>query len=434
MKNESNKSEMTIANCQLPVIGWVKKNPLLAHGLLTLALGLSVFSPAFAQRAKAPQRAKPATPTAQSPAFEKISAEANQQREAGNFDEAIKLYQQGVAAKPRWEEGWWYLATLLYERDRYEEAVKAFSRVAALQPKVGAPVAMQGLCEYKLGRYDDAFLHLQQGRQRGIGDNKDLARVMRFHEATLFLLRGDFETAQRAFHSLAAEGSNTQDLMIGLGLSILRISALPKQIDLNHRDRELIRRAGLAQHYHAQLNAADSRIEFERLVKDYPKTPNVQYAFGRFLIDTRDDDEAIKAFEHEIENSPSHALARLQIAYIRLRNKDPEAGIKLAEEAVRLTPRLPLGHYVLGRCLFETGKNNLAIEELEIAQRMAPSEARVYYVLSRAYAKANRKEDSERARETFARLNKANEDAAQRGDQRGDAIEEKEKDNSRPER
>ncbi|MFN0112755.1 MAG: tetratricopeptide repeat protein [Blastocatellia bacterium] len=431
------KIELPITHCPLPIIGQVKKTPLLTRGVLTLVAllcPLIVFdaSPAFAQRAKSPQPAKPPAPAAQSPAFEKISAQANQQREAGNFDEAIKLYQQGVAAKPRWEEGWWYLATLLYEQDRYEEAVKAFSRVAALQPKVGAPVAMQGLCEYRLGRYDDAFLHLQQGRQRGVGDNQDLARIMRFHEATLFLLRGDFETAQRAFHGLATEGSNTQDLMIGLGLSILRISALPKQIDLNHRDRDLIRRAGLAQHYHAQLNAADSRIEFERLAKDFPATPNVQYAYGRFLIDTRDDDTAIAAFEKEIANSPSHALARLQIAYIKLRNKDPEAGIKLSEEAVRLTPRLPLGHYVLGRCLFETGENKRAIEELEIAQRMAPSEARVYYVLARAYAKANRKEDAERARETFARLDKANQDSAQRGDQRGDAIEEKEIEKIKP--
>ena len=423
--------KLPITHYPLPITQQGREMFLSVRILVLVGLITIVTLPALAQRSKTTKpAAKPSAPPtarAQSPAFEKIAAEASQQREAGDFDEAIKLYQQGVAARPRWDEGWWYLATLLYEQDRYEEAAKAFGRVAALRPQVGAPVAMQGLCEYRLGRYDDAMLHLQQGRQRGIGDNPELARVMRYHEGTLFLLRGDYETAQRVFTGLAVEGSNTQDLMIGLGLSVLRISALPKQIDLNHRDRDLIRRAGLAQHYFAQLNAADSRLEFERLVKDFPTTPNVQYAYGRFLIDSRDDDAAIEAFEKEIANSPSHALARLQIAYIKLRNKDPEAGIQLAEEAVRLTPRLPLGHYVLGRCLFETGDNKRAIEELEIAQRMAPSEARVYYVLARAYAKANRKQDADRARETFARLDKMNEEAMRRGDARGDAIEEKEK-------
>ena len=212
----------------------------------------------------------------------------------------------------------------------------------------------------------------------------------------------------------------------------MRISELPKQIDMNHRDHELIRRAGLAQHYFAQMNTADARTEFDRLVAEYPKTPNVQYAYGRFLIDTRDDEAGLAAFKREIENSPTHALARLQYAYIKIRNKEPEAGITLAEEAVKMNPRLPLAHYILGRCLFETGENAKSIEELEAAQKMAPAEPRIYYTLARAYAKANRREDAERARETFARLNKMAEDAAQRGDQKADAIEEKERDPIKP--
>lgn len=394
---------------------------------------LLTASPALAQRAKSPKpAAKPSAPSVQSPPFEKIAAQANQQREAGNFDEAIKLYQQGVVAKPRWDEGWWYLATLLYEQDRYEEATKAFKRVVALRPQVGAPLTMLGLCEYRIGRYDEAFIHLQQGRQRGIGNNPDLLRIAQYHEGTLFLLRSDFETAQRIFMSLSRDGLNSQDLIMGTGLAVLRISALPKQIDLNYRDRDLVRRAGLAQHYFAQLNVADARTEYERLVAEFPKAPNLQYAYGRFLVDTRDDEAGVAAFYREIGNSPNHALARLQIAFIKSRNKEPEAGVKLAEEATQANPRLPLGHYILGRLLFETGENARSITELEVAQKMAPSEPRIYYTLARAYAKANRKDDAERARETFARLNKMVEDAEKRGDARGEAIEEKDAEKIKP--
>ncbi len=402
----------------------------------TLAL---THTTAFAQRAKSGKPAASKTATGQpatgqlgSPVFDKAAAQAKEAREAGNLDEAITFYRKAVALKPKWDEGLWYLATLLYERDQYAEAAKAFKQVAALRPKVGAPLAMLGLCEYRLGQYDDSFIHLQQGRQRGIGDNPDLLRVMSFHEATLFVLRSDFETAQRIYTGLSRDGGSSQDLIIGMGLAVLRISALPKQIDVNHREHELIRRAGLAQHYFAQMNTADARTEFDRLVAEYPKTPNVQYAYGRFLIDTRDDEAGLAAFKREIENSPTHALARLQYAYIKIRNKEPEAGIALAEEAVKMNPRLPLAHYILGRCLFETGENAKAIEELESAQKMAPAEPRIYYTLARAYAKANRREDSERARETFARLSKMAEDAAQRGDQKADAIEEKERDPIKP--
>ena len=433
MKIERTQREFPIPHSPFPIPGQGKSKPLLALPLLVsfTVLGLLAVanSQALAQRAKS---SKPAAASTQAPGFEKIAAQANQQREAGNFDEAIKLYQQGVVAKPRWDEGWWYLATLLYEQDRYDEATKAFKRVAALRPQVGAPLAMLGLCEYKIGQYDEAFIHLQQGRQRGIGNNPDLVRIAQYHEGTLFLLRSDFETAQRIFMSLSRDGLNSQDLIIATGLAVLRIAALPKQIDMNYRDRELVRRAGLAQHYFAQLNVSDARTEYERLVAEFPKAPNLQYAYGRFLVDTRDDEAGVAAFYREIENSPKHALARLQIAFIKSRNKEPEAGVKLAEEATQANPRLPLGHYILGRLLFETGENARSITELEVAQKMAPSEPRIYYTLARAYAKANRKDDAERARETFARLNKMVEDAEKRGDARGEAIEEKDAEKIKP--
>ncbi|MBI1761845.1 MAG: tetratricopeptide repeat protein [Acidobacteria bacterium] len=387
-----------------------------------LLLALNVA--AVAQRKTTPKPAAPKTEAASS-AAPQVAAQADAAREAGNLDEAITLYQQGVAQRPRWDEGWWYLATLLYERDRYAEAAPAFKRVAALRPKAGAPLALLGLCEYRLAQYDEAFIHLQQSKQLGLDSNPDLLRVARYHEATLQLLRGDFETAQRLFTVLNREGLNSQDLLLGMGLAVLRMAALPKQIEVSARDREMIRRAGLAQSLFAQLNAADARIEYDRLVADYPKAANVQYAYGRFLIDVRDNDGALAAFEREIANSPTHALARLQIAYLKLQDKNPAAGIPLAEEAIKLNARLPLGHYLLGRLALETGDAPRAVQELEMAQRLAPNEARVYYSLARAYTKVNRRADADRARETFARLNKA-------AEQSDSAIDEREPEKLKP--
>src|ERR687886_269438 len=110
------------------------------------------------------------------------SAQADEARAASDFDRAIELYRKGVALRPNWAEGWWYLATLLYERDSYGEAARAFARAAALQPKAGAAWAMLGLCEYQLGRYDDALGHIYQARKIGLVNNPDLIRVMIYHE------------------------------------------------------------------------------------------------------------------------------------------------------------------------------------------------------------------------------------------------------------
>ncbi len=389
---------------------------------LTLLISLAVFGslPAEAQQ----HRSKPPTRAGAQQNLEQLKRRADEARQAGRLEEAIPLYRQAVALRPNWVEGWWYLATLLYERDQYGEAAHAFKRTAMLQPKVGAPWAMLGLCEFRIGDYDNALKHIRQGRQIGLGDNQELSRVVRYHEGALLLLKGDFETAQNIFGALSYDNVSHEDLIIAHGLASLRIPMLPSQVAPDYRDRELIRRAGFAEHLAAQLNIGDAQQEFARLVADYANAPNVQYAYGKYLLKQRDDEGAMAAFQREIENSPQHALARLQIAYIRLRNKEAEAGLKLAEEAVRLHPRLPLGHYILGRIRFEMGDTAKAIEELEIARRLAPNEPRVHFTLARAYDKAGRKTEAAAARETFVRLSKMAEEAAAQGNVRGEAIEE----------
>ena len=61
---------------------------------------------------------------------------------------------------------------------------------------------------------------------------------------------------------------------------------------------------------------------------------------------------------------------------------------------------------------------------LETAQKLAPDEPKLYFALARAYARANRKADADRARATFTRLNRLAEEAAGRGMGRGEAIQE----------
>ena len=301
---------------------------------------------------------------------------------------------------------------------------RSFKRVTALQPQAGAPFVMLGLCEFKVGDYDNSLGHIHKGQQMGIGANQDLSIAMRYHLGILLLLKGDFETAQNIFGGLSYENLNREDLIIAHGLAALRLPMLPSQVTPDYRDREIIRRAGYAEHQAAQKNQGDARQEYERLSADFPKAPGVQYAYGRYLLTQRNDEAAIAAFKKEIENSPSHALARLQIAYVSLRNKDAETGLKFAQEAVELHTRLALGHYVLGRIHFEMGENAKAVEELETARRLAPNEPRVHFTLSRAYARAGRKAEADQARETFARLNKIAEEAAAKGFVRGEAIDE----------
>jgi predicted Zn-dependent protease len=228
---------------------------------------------------------------------------------------------------------------------------------------------------------------------------------MLYHEGLPLLHKGEFQAAQQSLELLGREGVNNDDLIVALGLAALQMrpDRLPPA---DARLREIVARAGRAQHLAAQKQFAEATREYERLVADFPKTPNVQSAYGQHLLATNNDEQAIAAFQRELERNPDHLLSHLLIADTKLRLKDFAAGLPHAERAARLRPELPLGHYLLGALLLETHQTARAITELETARRLMPDEPKIYFALGRAYARAGRKEDAARARETFARLEK----------------------------
>ena len=344
--------------------------------------------------------------TAQTSGFTALAAEANHARESDRLDEAVVLYRKALALRPAWAEGWWYLGTLLYDRDDYAGAAYALGKAVELSPQAGNAVAMLGLCDAKLGRDRDALQHLDKGRTLGVGGDESLRRVMLYTQGTLLLAAGEFGKAQDALDLLAREGANQDDLMDALGESVLGI----RPADLaaaNSTMREVVRRAGRAEHAAASGDAQVAQAEYGRLAADTPTFHNVQFAYGRFLLANHLDDQAVAAFRREIENSPQHLLARLGIAGALLPT-DPAAGLPYAEQAVKLAPGLAEAHYLLGALLLGTGAIEQAITELETAQNKDPADPRVYFSLGRAYAMANRREDAARARAEFARLNKEN--------------------------
>jgi predicted Zn-dependent protease len=181
----------------------------------------------------------------------------------------------------------------------------------------------------------------------------------------------------------------------------------------------MLRRAGLAEHLAARKKYDDALRAYEELVAEYRTVRNVHYALGRHFVATSRPDEAAAAYEREVERFPDHVPARLGIAAIKA-DTDPAGALAYAEEAVKLNPRIPLGHYLLGTLLLHTADTARAIAELEIARRAVPDDPGVHYALGRAYAKAGRRADAARARAEFKRLTDERQAAARRDATAGD--------------
>ena len=347
-----------------------------------------------------------------SSAFENLARQANEARDADRLDEAVKLYRTALSVNPKWAEGWWSLGTIHYDSDRYAEAELAFQKVVALDPRQGTARAMLGLCEFELGESDRALKDIESSKTLGVLDDSQLRDVVMYHEGVLLQRSGQFEAAKAALASLCLNGVRSNELIEAFGLVALRMrdGSLPAP---NTEASRVVQQVGRAACLTGAKDYDAARTEFEQVLAGAPNFPLVHFAYGCSLIDARDVDGAVKQFEAEIAQQPKSVLPRLRIAVAEYK-VDSAQGLKFAEDAVKLRPDLPLGHYLFGLLLLDTGAYDRAVPELETARAAFPSEARIDLALATAYVHVGRAEDAAKARAEFARK-KQSEQAAARG-------------------
>jgi tetratricopeptide (TPR) repeat protein len=345
------------------------------------------------------------------PRLERLAKAAEEARAANRLDEAVRLYQDALQVEPGWTEGRWALGTVLYSLERFEEARDAFRRVAGQKPADAATWAFKGLCEYELRSYDRAISDLQRAQLLGL-PNKELYHVAAYHLGTLYTRYEQFEASLQQLARLAREGNESTSMAEALGLSILRLPFLP--FELPPQKREMVLMAGRATNHWANARRPAAQRAFEELLLRYPEEKNVHYAFGVFLL-KEDQDGALAQFQRELQISPFHVEAMLQIALEKNLRAEQEEALSHARKAVEIAPRNAAARNILGQVLL--GKDDVegAIQNLEEGVKIAPLSRQMRFELARAYARAGRTEEAARQRDEFRRLEAA--ERARKSDQ-----------------
>ena len=333
--------------------------------------------------------------------FDRFVKLADEARVAERFDEAISLYGQALKVKPKWAEGWWYIGAIFYQRDIYPQARDAFQNLVALEPERGPAWAMLGLCQFQTAEYEQSAIALQRARTLGVGDSSELAAVVRYHTALLYVRFEYFESAYDVLMEFVRLGHETPKVIEAFGLTMLRMPLLPKDVPSDQREKILL--AGRAGYNMAARRLDQARAAFDTLLSQYPNDANVHYAFGVYML-PQDADVAMKEFKRELEISPNHFPAMTQMAFEYLKRDQYDDALPLAEKAVQLAPKLYAARNVLGRVLLELGQVDRSIKELEEGVKLAPSSPEMHFALARAYTRAGRKEEAARERTTFKKL------------------------------
>jgi tetratricopeptide (TPR) repeat protein len=333
--------------------------------------------------------------------FAQVSKQAGEAREQERLADAERLYREAVRLQPDWKEGWWYLGTIFYDQDRYEEARTALRRLTVLDPKVAPGWAFLGLCEYETKAYEEALAHLQRASTLGLDPGSPLSVVVGYHIALLLTRAERFEAALEVLIKFAERGDEKPEFVEAAGLAALRKPLLPAE--LPPAERELVLRVGHALMDTGARRPAEAQKEFEDLVASYPKTPNLHYLFGSFLLNSNPD-AGLDELKKELETSPRHLPALAQIAFEYLKRGEAAAALPYARKAIESDPQSFIAHNAMGRALVESGNLEQGIKELELSKQQAPGSPQTRIALASAYAKAGRKEDAARERAEFLKL------------------------------
>ncbi|HKV61351.1 MAG TPA: tetratricopeptide repeat protein [Candidatus Acidoferrum sp.] len=337
------------------------------------------------------------------PTFEELSTKAQQAYEANHPEDAAQLYSRAVKLRPDWAQGWWALGMIEYERDRYAECRDALTRMVELDTSAAPGWALLGLCEFRTKQYDVAFEHLKKAHMMvpvtlGGGPLLDMAD---YHLALLLNQLGAFEVAQEILMRIARKVHSNTEMMFASGLPSLRMPILPSDVPANQRD--VVTMAGKAFWDLATQPPDEAEADFKALVSKYPKFPSVHYFYGTYLA-ARDPERCAPEFLQELSITPDSVPARVQLTLRYVLEDKLDKALKLAREAVAMSPDSVGAQLALAKTLRTQGDNEGALAALLAAERLDPVSPAIRLQIVNEYRALGRIEEMRRENAEYTRL------------------------------
>jgi Tfp pilus assembly protein PilF len=346
---------------------------------------------------------QPASRSRTAPSFEALSRQAVAARDAGHLDEAVALFKKALKEKPGWDEGWWNIGSIAYDRDQFADCAQSFEQLTVLKPDSAPAWTMSGLCEYRLRHFDSAVRSLQQAERLRFEEPAELAKSARLHLALVLIKTGKFEKAINVLSDLTKFDRKTSQIVVAAGIAGLRQPWLLSEVPESERAK--VMQLGGAMAAGMELDFKAAIPQFEAVVQQFPTDPNVRFRFGAYLMQ-QSPERGLAELRKTLELDPEYVQALVGLAVIYLNRGEPQTAREYGERAVKASPEDFGPHVALGRALLALNDDAAAAKELEIAVNIEPDNPDARFSLASAYSHLGRKEDAQREHEEFKRLKK----------------------------
>ena len=151
-------------------------------------------------------------------------------------------------------------------------------------------------------------------------------------------------------------------------------------------DIESIQMRGLTLY---RLGRPGDAIPFLEKVRQWTPDANADanYVLGLCFMNAQRYDDALKAFATQYGVDPSSAAAQLLAAQMFSHANLPDLAGEKAKAALKLSPNIPLAHFLLGEVALSQSDLPHALEQFELERAINPSYAAVYDRLGDVYVR-----------------------------------------------
>jgi tetratricopeptide (TPR) repeat protein len=322
---------------------------------------------------------------------------------AGDLQQAETDLQSVLRANPHEYRALNLLGMIRAQQQRNADAEKIFKSVIQQKPNFAGAHVNLGLLYLQMSRSDDAIaqfqvaLRLEPGRADALGALLNTLRV----QAREAVHDGKWEKALALLIQARKASPQNPDVLYDFGIVALRMSLLPDALEalqgvLAVRPDDANALYGLGRAQIGLGKYQDAARTFSRYVKLYPQDASGHYALGIVLASLEKSAEARDQFQKSVDLQPQQTESYLQLGRICMDAGDLDCAAADFDRVLQRDPTHAEALAGMGRVSFQRKDYAKAIELLQQSIALDSSIRQAHYYLGLAYARAGRKEDSEK--------------------------------------
>jgi tetratricopeptide (TPR) repeat protein len=152
-----------------------------------------------------------------------------------------------------------------------------------------------------------------------------------------------------------------------------------------------------AEAFESQANWEKATAEYQRILEQNPKEPEIHFRLGRILLSKNppDPEGAKKEFQRELELNPTNASAEFMLGETARQAGQWDEAVGHFSRAAKLDQGFAEAYLALGISLNSAGKFSDAVAPLENYVKMEPGDPSGHYQLATAYSRTGRKPEAE---------------------------------------